>query len=222
MCWNADISLNTFLFSILALLFVFLTQTFTQYKIELFSNSYSPYVYLFFLEVAFMQLIEFFLWRNLKNKSLNENLSYIGSWLTGFQPPILFMMVPDSLIRNILFGSYILFVLVYFGYRYVYNPFRFHTTVAENGHLKWSFLDLHGYENIFLFVFLLFYILPLIFIQNNLFTFFVVFSMALSLFFYFRDGTFGTMWCWMANLGFLLVLTNILLVLPFYQYHGLC
>lgn len=222
MCWNADISLNTFLFAILSLLFVFLTQTFSQYKIELFSNSYSPYVYLFFVEVACIQLIEFFLWRNLKNKSLNENISYLGSWLIGLQPPILFMMVPDISIRNSLLGSYILFILVYYGYQYVYHPFHFHTTVAENGHLKWGVLDLHGYENIFLFVFLLFYILPLIFIQNNLFTFFLAFSMAVSLFFYLREGTFGTMWCWMANLFFLLVLVNILLVLPFNQYHGLC
>jgi hypothetical protein len=57
MCWNQDISINTFLFACLSLLFIFLTNKFTKYKTKTFDN---PLVYLFFLVVASMQLIEFF------------------------------------------------------------------------------------------------------------------------------------------------------------------
>jgi len=61
MCWNQDISINTFIFACLSLLFIFFTNTFTKYKTPTFDN---PIVYLFLLSVAAMQLIEYFLWRN--------------------------------------------------------------------------------------------------------------------------------------------------------------
>ena len=69
MCWNPDISINTFLFSCLTLLFIYITNTYTKYKTPLFDN---PIFYLLFLAVVSIQLIEFFLWRNLKNKFINE------------------------------------------------------------------------------------------------------------------------------------------------------
>lgn len=52
MSWNSDISLNTFLFGFLFLLFLFLTNTFTKYKLDLFD---SPFIYIFLLEVISVQ-----------------------------------------------------------------------------------------------------------------------------------------------------------------------
>ena len=63
MCWNPDISLNTFLFGVFALLFIFLSNTFSKYKLKEFTN---PLVYLFLFQIVVMQLIEFFIWKNLK------------------------------------------------------------------------------------------------------------------------------------------------------------
>jgi hypothetical protein len=57
MCWNQDISINTFLFVCLTLLFIFITNTFTKYKTPFFNN---PLMYLLLLLGASMQLIEFF------------------------------------------------------------------------------------------------------------------------------------------------------------------
>ena len=78
MCWNADISINTFLFAIFALVFIFLANTYTKYKQETFKN---PLVYLLLLEVASIQLIEFFLWKNLKNKKMNEFLTSLALYI---------------------------------------------------------------------------------------------------------------------------------------------
>ena len=46
MCWNPDISINTFLFSSIVLLFIYFTNTYTKYKTPLFDN---PIVYIFIL-----------------------------------------------------------------------------------------------------------------------------------------------------------------------------
>lgn len=212
MCWNADISLNTFLFGLFALLFVFFTQTFSKYKIALFSN---PFIYVFLLEVISVQFVEFLLWRNLNNKRVNGALSYLCSWLVGIQPPTLALLIEEPTPRNTLLVLYGILVLVYYGFRQQMNPSQFHTTVAKNGHLKWNWLNLNGYENTFLFAFLAFYLLPMIFIRNNLLTSVIVVTMAVSLYFYYTAGSFGSMWCWMSNVGFLLLLVYILLVLPF-------
>ena len=57
----------------------------------LFDN---PVVYLFFLSVVSMQLIEFFLWRNLNNSLMNESLSKLASFLFILQPLFLILIIP--------------------------------------------------------------------------------------------------------------------------------
>jgi len=44
MCWNADISLNTFIFGLFSMIFIFITNTYTKYKTQTFNN---PLMYLF-------------------------------------------------------------------------------------------------------------------------------------------------------------------------------
>jgi hypothetical protein len=58
MCWNASVSLNTFLFSIFILLLIVYNNSFTQYKIQDLNNIW---IYLFLASFIFMQLIEFFI-----------------------------------------------------------------------------------------------------------------------------------------------------------------
>ena len=65
MCWNENISLNTFLFSIITLTFIYYNNEYTQYKIDSFNNKY---VYIFFISIILMQLVEYFLWKSIKTK----------------------------------------------------------------------------------------------------------------------------------------------------------
>ena len=96
MCWNPDISINTFLFACFALVFIFIANTYTKYKSSTFKNRL---VYLLFFEVALIQLIEFFLWRNLKNKSLNTNLSILVSYVIIVQIATLILMVHNKIAK---------------------------------------------------------------------------------------------------------------------------
>ena len=183
MCWNPDISINTFLFSCFGLLFIFLANNFTKYKTNTFDN---PFVYLFLFEVATIQLIEFFLWRNLKNKSMNESLSKLASFFVSIQPFTLMLMIQNSNIRYFVLVIYLMFLFFYLTYKAKYHPIVFNTVVGKNGHLSWEWMNYTNYGNIWLFIYLFFYILPLFFIDNYLLSFFLIITLSISFINYFR------------------------------------
>lgn len=43
MCWNKEVSLNTFIFSTISLLFIYYNNIHTQYKLKEFINIYIYY-----------------------------------------------------------------------------------------------------------------------------------------------------------------------------------
>jgi len=219
MCWNADISLNTFIFSCLALLFIFLTNTFSKYKTKAFEN---PLVYALLFVAASMQLIEFFLWRNLTNKNMNNLLSRIAGWIPLLQILILIFMIHNNTIKYTILLSYSIFLLFYYFYIELYKTIIFETTIGKNGHLVWEWIGTKGYDNVFFYITLLFYIIPLFFIHLPILNLFIVFSLFASIFFYLKHRTFGTMWCWSINLFLLYFIVDILIIKPYYEYNNLC
>jgi hypothetical protein len=219
MCWNADISINTFVFACFALLFIFFTNTFTKYKIKEFEN---PFVYLYFFLIAIMQLLEFFIWKNLKNKSVNTLVSKIASFVVMLQPLAIMLMIPNLNIRYYLLGIYSIFIMVYLSYKSLYNPIHFYSHVAKNNHLTWEWVNLSGYEYIFYFGYVLLYLLALLFINNFVVSFFIILMLVVSFIFHFKYNTFGSMWCWLTNLILLYFVVQILIIKPYYEYNGLC
>jgi len=219
MCWNQHISLNTFLFSCFALLFIYVTNRFTKYKSKNFEN---PLVFLYLLEIAVIQLIEFFLWRNLKNKSMNELLSKIASFIVTIQPFTVMLMISNSTIKYSLLFVYVLFILFYLEYKRLYNPIQFHTSVGKNGHLSWEWMNFTGYENIFYVFHLLLHILALLLINNSVLSLFIIISLIISMITNFKYNTFGTIWCWTTNFLLLYFIIDILIIQPYYEYNGLC
>jgi hypothetical protein len=220
MCWNKDISLNTFLFGILSLLFIYYTNTYSKYKSTTFKN---PLVYLFLLSVTSMQLIEYFLWKNINNKSKNEFYSKIASVIIVIQILILIFMITNKKLKYIIFSLFLFFILLYMFY-YFYNKnssLHFKTSIGKNGHLSWEWMNYKGYENIWLFIWLLFYIIPAFTINNFIISFFLLISLFGSLI-YLKENTFGSMWCWIGNIFFLYFIIDILIIKPFYEYNSLC
>ena len=71
MCWNSEVSLNTFAFSTFVLGMIIYNNAYTQYKIPELNNIW---VYLLLFSVISMQLVEFFVWRNIDNKYYNHLL----------------------------------------------------------------------------------------------------------------------------------------------------
>ena len=219
MCWNADISLNTFLFACFGLAFIWVANTFTKYKSSLFDNKL---MYVFFFATAAMQLVEFFLWKNLKNAPMNKFLSKLASVVIIVQQVTLMLIIPSAEIRNNMLLLYAVFLGAFFLYKKIFSPNRFYTSIATNGHLSWDWLNVKGNDNIWVVISLLFYLMPVYFIQNKAMFLFIFVLLGISLIFYFKDGTFGTVWCWASNFSLLYFIVDILLKQPFYEYNGLC
>ena len=226
MCWNESVSINTFVFGCLALIFIYFTNTFTKYKTQGFDN---PFMYLIVFSFLIMQLIEFFIWRNLNNKQINRILSLIGLGIIIIQP-ITLMLYDTYAIGNITtliqnLSLYSIAWISFLSYKYLYNPITFTTTIGVNKHLNWNWLKLPISEIIVcILIYFSYIVYSLLVLKNkdNIFRYFLFISVFISTILYYDTQDFGSMWCWIINIYMLILIVNILVVKPFYEYNLLC
>lgn len=212
MCWNADVSLNTFLFGGFVLLLIMYNNTYTQYKIQ---SVRGVWTYLFYVSVVSMQLVEFFIWRNVDNTFYNRVFSTLAATLLLVQPAVSLMTLPKLDLRNKLLAAYLMLFLPYFTYKLITNKMK--SQKSSKGHLVWLFFD----TNMALyFAWLAFFLFPFVYTRN-----FSGLAFALSLFFiaaynYYNDLTIGSMWCWAVNAIMIYLAVYLLMVLPFVKAQG--
>ena len=207
MCWNENVSFNTFLFSSFVLLLIFYNNTYTQYKIKHFNSVWD---YLFFISFISMQLIEFFIWRNINNTFYNNIFSTMAAILIFIQPVISLMLLPDISLRNNLLVTYLVFFIPYFIYKFITN--NMNSQISNKGHLVWLFFD----TNMLLFFGWLFFFLFSFFYTRSAPT--LIFSTVLffiSYYNYYTDKTIGSMWCWVVNSSMIFYAFYLLFYLPF-------
>ena len=149
MCWNQNVSINTFLFGIFVLCLIAIQNKYSNYKIKEFEN---PFMYFFFLSFISMQFFEFLLWRNLHNK-WNKYISMAGSFLLLLQPIASLMLLKDVSLRKMMLLIYSIPAILGFIYKIFTEDFS--TTISKCGHLKWNW----GLESYFRYVFYLFFLL---------------------------------------------------------------
>ena len=216
MCWNQYVSLNTFIFSIFVLLLIAYNNKYTQYKTPIFYNNF---VYFFFLSFITMQLIEFFIWRNLYNKKLNNLLSILGALLLVIQPIASLLMLKDESLKYKLIILYSLFAFPFLIYQNYDHEMT--TVVSKSGHLEWKWNDLTGYKQIIYFLWLIVLYFSLIVNKNYIALIYVTILLAISYYSYVKDGSAGSLWCWSINSLMIYYAFNLLIWLPFKE-HGLC
>lgn len=217
MCWNQHISMNTFSFSVFVLLLIYFNQiSNSPYKIHEFEN---PLMYLFVMSIVMMQLIEYFLWRNMSNRSMNYWLSLAGVLLLAFQPIASTLLIPDRSLRNKLLLMYTLPVLGYLLYMVIHKKFR--TSVSLDGHMKWNWAYRKNIILVMLgYLFFLYY--PLI-VTRNVVGFIFTLSLFVSYYyFYYRDGSAGSLWCWSINAMMIYFVIKLLFYLPYQKKLGFC
>ena len=209
MCWNSEVSLNTFLFSFSVLILIYINRN-GKYKLEHF---HSKYVYLYFFSIIIMQLLEFFLWKNIDKKKMNRLLSIIGLIIILSQPFFSILALEDN---NKNKNKYLLFYLFFVLYiiLFEFKKINFNTSV-KNGHLQWNWLS----PNIISFIIYLYFLLISVRKFNK---FSVILLLLISLYNYYNDKTWGSMWCFWANIVFLFYAINILIIKPFKEYNKLC
>jgi hypothetical protein len=194
MCWNAEVSLNTFLFGMISMTIVLLL------------NKISFITILFTSTLSLIQLMEYYAWNNINNKDAIFKLSIIGYIIIVSQILILnygFLNNNDSLIAVII----ILILSIYF-FIYNYQNDKFYMEKGGNKHLIWHWVDI---PTPLLLVVLIFYIYPAI--QNGIITFMaIIIPLLISLYYYYKYKTWGSMWCYISNfLWIVLILKSLIL-----------
>jgi len=191
MCWNAEVSLNTFMFGFISAIIVLLL------------NQIKYYYVIIVMSFTVMQLLEYFTWKNINNKKVIRYLSLIGIHLILLQLLLLNYFFAPKKIRNILIILIIFFYLLYL----IFSKMKLKMDKAENGHLRWHWID----ENIiWISVALLFYLIPSF---SNIYLFIFLFgTLVYSLYNYYKYNTWGSMWCYISNLLWIfLILCSIYL-----------
>jgi len=214
MCWNQSVSLNTFLFSNFVLLLIIYNNSYTKYKIPSLNNWLT---YIFIESIILMQLIEFFIWRNIDNRYYNRVFSGLACFLLFIQPIISIMIIHKKLLRNILLLVYLLMSLPYLGYLFYSN--RIYSETSKSGHLLWKFVDNNP---IFWMVWLFFFLFSFIYTENWRGFVFASITLIISWINYTNDNTIGSMWCWLINSMMIYYAVYLLLVLPFCEKKSIC
>jgi len=186
MCWNASVSLNTYIFGLFACLFSY------------FNNKVSFKSVLFFQSFMSMQLLEYFIWSKQFSNRLLSQLSYI---LVLSQP--FFGLLSSE--KNVLLIFYTLFVAVLL----LFNPWSstdFRSTPASNGHLAWHWLQL---SLPWLFIWFLFLITKMVLNRNWISVLLMCVSISVSYILYEKSMTWGSLWCWVSNVFALYLIYNV-------------
>lgn len=219
MCWNKEISLNTFIASIGVLALIYYNNKYTQYKIGSFDKSI--FRYLFFISFISIQLVEYFLWKYLNNPKMNRLISIICMMIIFLQPIFLILGFTEGVQKKVMFIGYLVFIFIYFSYRFFINPVKISSSKAANGHLSWDWIKMRGWEILFIIIWLGFFIVALTG-RDNLYGGLLASVLLLwSIYLYYKTNTWGSLWCWIANIAMIFLLFNLLIILPFKE-HGFC
>lgn len=191
MCWNPTVSLFTYLFSITPI--AILTFYYKKIPILLFLGMHSW---------ISMQLIEFFLWRNLNDAKLNRLFSIVGFIAILSQPLFFMLSIPDFSYKYIIIAIYL-----FSAYNYIFsNKIEFKTVVAKNRHLEWKWANvplINALMWIFFFLFRSMYLYtkdPVKYKKELFYFILIITGFIISYTTYLESKTWGSMWCWMANI----------------------
>lgn len=209
MCWNESVSLNTFFFSSFVLALIIYNNSYTKYKIQELNNNW---MYIFIASFIFMQLIEFFIWKNINNKFYNNIFSILGLLLLFIQPIASIMLLQNIELRNLLFASYLLVATPYSIYQF--STKHIHTVVSKLGHLKWTIFQ---NPSIVWIGWLFFFLFSFVYRKNWSGLLFAFITLLISFLNYKNDQTMASMWCWSVNSVMIYYAIYLLIYLPFLE-----
>jgi hypothetical protein len=191
MCWNPEVSLSTYIFSLFSILFAF--------NLAALSLPNLLIIHSFIV----MQLIEFFLWIYLKNDNMNTFFSILGFAAVLSQPLFTLFSIENFTYKSSVIGLYLLFIL----YVVFTQNIEYKTVVAKNKHLLWKWLDL-PFQLVIIWMFFLcfkyfYYLFTYKYTKNirDLYTLlFILITFIFSYVSFSRSKTWGSMWCWFSSI----------------------
>jgi hypothetical protein len=198
MCYNSSISLNTFIFGLIALIIIYINN----------NKIIRPQALIIIFSLTLMQLLEYYAWIHINDAEIIRILSILGLGLIGIQIILINYFLLNGKIRLISFIFMLIFFILFAIFQF--PKINFNMEKGENGHLIWYWLDLPLF---WIIIALCFYIYPLYIIRNKSFLLFISVCLILiiSLYYYYKYKTWGTMWCYFSNIIWLYLLSYIIL-----------
>jgi hypothetical protein len=189
MCWNAEVSLNTFIYGTISAIIV------------LSLNKIPIRTILLVYTVSLIQLMEYFTWKNINNNELIHYLSITGAFILLLQV----LLITNNNLKNKeqLFSYIFIFILTIIAFYHNFENKKFHMEKGENGHLKWLWADL---PIPLLISGLLLWIYPPIRNKNYISTLFIIITLTISFYYYYKYKTWGSMWCYIGNSFWILLI----------------
>jgi len=172
----------------------------------LINNAISPTAAAGMMSFISMQLIEYFAWGNLTNKATIALLSKLGLLLIFIQPFLLTVSALSPALLYPFLGAYLGFVIITFTYFYPVDKIDFTMHEASNGHLAWDWLEV---PHIVAFVWLGFVAFPLLYTKQYWLSMLIILSFLTCYALYLRTNTWGSMWCWIANVISLALIATV-------------
>lgn len=183
MCWNARVSLNTFIFGTIAAIIVYLLG---QKNILSILSVYT---------ISLIQLMEYFAWNNIDNPENLNIISKIGLLILGIQVLIINFIHLEGFELNIVITLFACFSVIVYLYNETNN--KFNMEIGKNGHLIWYWVDFP----VLLLSGLLFWLYgPYKNHEIKLTFIYILITVIISLYFYYKYKTWGTMWCYLGNI----------------------
>jgi hypothetical protein len=219
MCWNEDVSLNTFLFSSFVLLLIIYNNEYTKYKIQTLGDLRT---YLFIASIISMQLVEYFIWRNVKNPFYNELFSIIALLVLTIQPIFSMMLLSETNLRNLLLLIYTSLATPTLIHTFMNK--NIHTSIGNGGHISWHFLadPFTKYRWFVWIIWLFFFSFSLIYDKRWFIISYSLISLAVICYNYYKYKSVGSVWCWSVNSIMIFYAFYLLIVLPFYEKANIC
>ena len=183
MCWNASVSLNTYIFGLFASSFAYYNGV-----IDLLG-------FIFYQSILLIQLIEYFIWSKTFS---NKLLSQIALFVIICQPMFNIIKIQNrpELIPYIL-AAYISIVAIVYTFIIPLNTVNFSSVPSKNGHLSWKWLDVNIYLILTWHIFI-----SIRWIIDEIYSYLIIVSILLiiSIILYRETNTWGSMWCWVCNI----------------------
>lgn len=183
MCWNAEVSLRTFIYGAISALICLYLQT-IPVSVIIMCSAFTA-----------IQLLEYFAWTYIDNKPVIYYLSVIGTLLILMQQFLMSYFITDKVLQQIMLKVFIIYFIMYC--IFVLPRTKFNMKKGENGHLEWEWAQI---PPLVLFAALMLYIVPILLDKNYIGAFFTVATILVSLYFYYKYKTWGTMWCYFSNI----------------------
>jgi hypothetical protein len=195
MCWNASVSLNTYIFGLFASSFAY------------YNGTTDLLGFLLFQSFIIMQLIEYFIWSKTFS---NRLLSQIALFAILCQPVLNILKIQKmpKLIPYLLV-AYFIFIIIVYTIITPLNTLEFSSVPSKNGHLAWKWFTWNIYIIVIWFAFLS---ARWVIDEMYLILVFVTIILVVSVILYKETKTWGSMWCWLAN-----AISIYFIVLIFYK-----